>query len=88
MAEITKVYGQFKKHSNQMESDLNICVEYDPETDTVDKVIKIWSYNYRDRSITDLTAIFEESLSMQLEEILEEVQWRELYAESKHEAVA
>lgn len=77
MATVVKVFEQLKKGSR--ESDLNIEVQYDPKENVVTEIIRVWSYNYRLRAITDMTEIFSERLSASTELILQSVDWYEEY---------
>lgn len=83
---LTKTFGQYKSGSGPdiMESDLNIQVEYDVKENVVEEIKRIWSYNYRYRTVTDLTSIFVESMGDATEMILESIDWREVYRETKH----
>lgn len=83
---ITKTFGQYKKGIGPatLESDFNVEVDYDPSEHVVREIIKVWSYNYRYRTVTDLTAVFAETLPAQLREIIELVDWFDLYCETTH----
>lgn len=86
---LTKSFGQYKSiSSNVVESELFLCVDYDPASDTVLEVIHVWSYNHEKRVTTDLTSIFEEYFALSLDTIIEKVEWRELYSEAKAESKA
>lgn len=82
---LTKIFGQYKSVScKEMESELRITVDYDPSEDCVtDEQVTVESYNYKYRRLTDLTAIFNENLSEQLESMIREIDWREIYRELK-----
>jgi len=79
--QLIKSFGQFKGYSsNQIESTLNVQVDFDPiEGIVTDEEVKVWVINGERGTKTDLTAIFNELLSKQLEEIIESVDWREEY---------
>lgn len=84
---LTKTFGQYKQSSaptTELESELRITVDYCPVDDYVtDEPVTVESYNVKYRRLTDLTAIFNESLSSQLESMIQSVDWRELYQEKK-----
>lgn len=78
---LTKSFGQYKSVSSKVvESELVIEVGYDPiENQVTDDEVKVWSHNFEKNVDTDLTAVFNENLSKQLEEMIESVDWREEY---------
>lgn len=82
---LTKSFGQYKSVSSPiMESELCIQVDYDHTTNEVtDDEVKVWSHNFEKNVDTDLTAVFNESLSKVLEEMISETNWREVYRETK-----
>lgn len=86
---LTKTFGQYKKGSGPdvMESDLNIQVEYDPSEKVVEEIKRVWAYNYRYRTVTDLTAIYVESMGKATEMILESIDWDEVARETRREAL-
>lgn len=61
-------------------SELNIVVEYDASTNTVTEFKRVSSWNELRRTATDLTTIFAGDLSTHLDKIIEEIDWREVYA--------
>lgn len=87
MCKLTKSFGQYKQSSaptTEMESELRITVGYDEREDCVtDEPVTVESYNYKYRRLTDLTAVFNESFSEELESMIRRVNWREIYRESK-----
>lgn len=85
---IVKTFLQYKKMSDIPESDLNIEVEYSPKENSVTQIIKVWSYSYRHKTVTDLTAIFAEQFSTQLEEIIAGVDWWEEFCTKRDEVAA
>lgn len=84
---LTKSYGQYKSVSSPiMESELCIQVGYDPiKNEVTDDEVKVWSHNFEKNVDTDLTAVFNESLSKVLEEMISETNWREVYRETKED---
>lgn len=84
---LVKTFVQYKDVSPQSrESDLNIEVVYDPSERVVTEILRVWAYNYRHRVITDLTRIYVEQMGTITEQILESVDWWELYMEGKEVA--
>lgn len=85
MCRLTKSYGQYKSVSSPiMESELCIQVGYDHTTNEVtDDEVKVWSHNFEKNVDTDLTAVFNETLSHQLESMIKAVDWNEVYRETK-----
>lgn len=81
--ELTKSFTQYYPLSDRPESYLNVVVDFDPKERVVTQIIKVFSYNYRYQKETDLTAIFAEQLSTQLEEIIDSIDWFEVYMERK-----
>jgi hypothetical protein len=90
MVRITKTFLQYKSGLGPKthESDLNIEVEYDKRENEVTQIIKVWSYSYKHRTVTDLTAIFAEQLSTQLDEIISSIDWWEQYCSKRDEVAA
>lgn len=86
---LTKTFGQYKKGSGPdvMESDLDVEVHYNVEENVVEDIESVSSFNYERGVRTDLTAIFKESFSKELEAIVGSVDWREIYMESRREAL-
>lgn len=83
---LTHTFFQYKdKENTVLESDLSIEVEYDPTTATITEVLRVWSWSYKWRTGTDVTKIFSEQLDMELEDILQRVDWWELYTTKKNE---
>lgn len=84
---LTKIFGQYKQCSaptTDLESELRITVDYDEREDCVtDEPVTVECYNVKYRRLTDLTAIFNESLSKELESMIRAIDWRELYREQR-----
>jgi hypothetical protein len=80
MANIKAYFLQYKKMSDQPESELSITVDYNPKSDTVEGIIKVEVYNYDKKISTDITAIMAEQFSGQLDEMIDSINWREEYA--------
>ena len=78
--ELTYTYRQYKQNpkDNIPESDLLITVDYNPTTEEVEQIISVTAFDHDSRSLTDLTAIFHECLN--LDEIVDEINWPEVYA--------
>lgn len=87
---LTAVFSQFKEGfgPKTLESDLNVEVEYDPEERTYTQIIRVWTYNYRYKTVTDITAILADTFSKQLDEMLEHIDFWELYCDKRRERVA
>lgn len=83
MTKLTATFSQYALNNGPLESDLNIEVDYNPEDNTVECILRVWAYNYRARATTDLSAIFSEQFPDQLEEMITKVDWREVYMEKK-----
>lgn len=82
---LTKTFGQYKQGGGlkEMESDLNIEVSYDPQEDSIEKIEKIWVYNYDLRCATDVTSIFMEDMGSVGSDLIQSIDWREIYQERK-----
>jgi hypothetical protein len=87
---LTKSFGQYVSvSSNELESELRITVDFDEHDMTVtDDEVTVESYNVKYRRLTDLTAIFNESLSEQLESMIQGIDWAEVWREQRAEKAA
>lgn len=86
MCKLKKSFGQFKEGTGKsiLESELIIEVDYDAKENAVtDEPVKVWAHNSEKNIDTDLTAVFNELLSEQLEEMISQTDWREIYRENK-----
>lgn len=79
MANLAKVFTQLST-KNALESDFSIEVEFDPATGEVDAILSVRAYNFRKETFTDLTNIFTEHFSDQLDQIVDSIDWLEVYA--------
>lgn len=70
---------------NVLESALSIEVDYDPEERVVREIIKVWTYSYRFRTVTDITAIMAETFSKQLDQIILHADWWQIFCDAKEE---
>lgn len=85
MAQLTKTISQFKKSGNQRESFLSITVDYDPKNNEVEGIESVEVYNFDKQVRTDITAIMAEQFSIQLDEMINAIDWRQEYAEEMAE---
>lgn len=87
---LTKSFGQYKSiSSTEVESELRITVDFDEHDMTVtDDEVTVEAYNVKYRRLTDLTAIFNESLSEDLENMIRKIDWVEVWREQRAEKAA
>ena len=85
MCKLTKSFGQYKPGvgKSKLESAFCIEVEYDESENTVEEILRVYSINYDKNIETDLTAVFCETHSRELDKIVDSVDWRLEYREMK-----
>lgn len=86
---LTKYFGQYKKATGkEIESGFEITIDYDPKEDNVESIESVVAYNNQKGVYTDLTAIFTEQFYGELDDIVNGIDWREVYSETKAELKA
>lgn len=82
---LQKTYTQVDT-KGQDQSTLVIKVDYNPFTRTVDSVESVYVFDHKNCTISDITYIMNDWLN--LDRIIDEINWPEVYAESKNLEVA
>lgn len=82
MCRLIKTFGQLKKGTNEVESTLNIIVDFDPSENVVTEVLAVLVYDPEKNHYTDITGIMVEEFTNSLDKRIDETDWRELYRES------
>lgn len=67
------------------ESSFIVTVSYDVATETVDSIHSVVVYNHERKCTTDLTAIFSEQFDSELDSIIDNTDWRQVYTDTYHE---
>jgi hypothetical protein len=82
---LTKTFGQYKPGTgaSRLQSAFCIEVDYNVEENTVEEILRVYSINYDNNVETDLTAVFCEIHSRELDRIIDSVDWRLEFREMK-----
>ena len=68
------------RRSGINESELLVKVKFNEETRTVESIVSVQAYNWIKNVTTDLTHIFNDQHNSALEEMVENINWDEVYA--------
>lgn len=82
MCKLTKKFFSDKPPTEELE----ISVEYNPETDTVDDILSIKAREFSTGIVFDLTNLYTEHLSGHLDTIVSEIDWYDIYRAEKKPA--
>jgi hypothetical protein len=74
---IEKSISQSENLSSEVETELNIKVEYDPKENIVREIISVSVFNHKRLVTTDITAIMVEQFDPALEKMIASIDWRE-----------
>lgn len=88
MVQLTKTITQLKEHSDEIQSEMLITVEYNPEDKVVRQVICIHVKEPHNPNPIDVTAIIAEHFDDSLEKMLEGNDWWEVYRETQEASKA